>query len=124
MPVAPAYNRDDTCTGGPGRCTDAGSGLRRLRKNVKALLADESGATAIEYAIIAGGMRGIPVFLQKWWLNTVGNAVSVQEAQSFEVGEVIGSLSYIEHFNKAGILFGGNLPWTTLGGANPCSEFE
>jgi len=42
--------------------------------------------------------------------------VSVQEAQSFEVGEVIGSLSYIEHFNKAGILFGGNLPWTTLGG--------
>ena len=59
---------------------------------------------------------GIPIFLQKWWLNTVGNAVSVQEAQSFEVGEVIGSLSYIEHFNKAGILFGGNLPWTTLGG--------
>ena len=61
-------------------------------------------------------MRGIPVFLQKWWLNTVGNAVSVHEAQSFEVSEVIGSLSYIEHFNKAGILFGGNLPWTTLGG--------
>jgi hypothetical protein len=80
------------------------------------MAADESDATAIEYAIIAGGMRGIPVFLQKWWLNTVGNAVSVHEVQSFEGCEVIGSLSYIEHFNKAGILFGGNLPWTTLGG--------
>ena len=103
-----------------------------MLKTLKTSLKDESAAAAIEYAISAGGiatarphvwrqpnhlgMRGIPVFLQKWWLNTVGNAVSVQEAQSFEVGEVIGSLSYIEHFNKAGILFGGNLPWTTLGG--------
>ena len=59
---------------------------------------------------------GIPIFWQKWWLNTVGNAVSVHEIQSFEGGKVIGSQSYVEHFNKAGILFGGNLPWTTLGG--------
>ena len=111
-----------------------------MLKTLKTSLKDESAATAIEYAIIqdgiattrphvwrrAGsracptsnhlGMRGIPVFLQKWWLDTVGNAVSVHEVQSFEGGEVIGSLSYIEHFNKAGILFGGNLPWTALGG--------
>ena len=59
---------------------------------------------------------GVPVFLQKWWLSTVCKAVPVREVQSFEGGEVIGSLSYIQHFNKAGILFGGNLPWTTLGG--------
>ena len=86
---------------------------------LKAFFKDESAATGIEDAIIAGGklgMLGIPVFLQKWWLNTVGNAMSVREVQSIEGGEVIGSLSYIEHFNKVGLLFGGNLPWTTLGG--------
>ena len=104
-----------------------------MQKTPKTSLKDESAPTAIEYAS-AGGMAttdphvsrragshtcppsGIPVFLQKWWLNTVGNAVSVHEVRSFEGSEVIGSLSYIEHFNKAGILFGGNLPWTTLGG--------
>ena len=106
-----------------------------MLKTLKTSFRDESADTAIEYAIIpdgiatarphvwrrAGsrnhlGMRRIPVFLQKWWLNTVDNAMSVYEVQSFEGSEVIGSLPYIEHFNKAGILFGGNLPWTTLGG--------
>ena len=87
-----------------------------------ALKADSENADykrACDILVEEGAVRpdsGIPVFLQKWWLNTVGNAVSVHEVHSFEGSEVIGSLSHIEHFNKAGILFGGNLPWTTLGG--------
>ena len=94
---------------------------------LKAFFKDESAATGIEDAIIAGGklgMLGIPVFLQKWWLNTVGNAMSVREVQSIEGGEVIGSLSYIEHFNKVGHSLWRKSSLDDIGRADPCSEFE